>query len=181
MEAGDKSNSSQLQMSVHFGTHVDAPYHFVPEGASIEKVPLDVLCGEAWVVEAKAVSGLIGLDDLESIPSGAKRVLFKTRNSEWWANPSHEFRRDFVAVGPDAAEALVARGVELVGVDYLSVQRFKVYEDRTHEILLKEGIAIIEGLNLQPISQGGYELICLPLRLRGSDAAPARVILRELR
>jgi arylformamidase len=106
-------------------------------------------------------------------------VLFKTKNSALWADPAHQFNPDFVALSADAAKWLVHKGVRLVGVDYLSVQLYKDAEPLTHQILLEAGVIIVEGLNLKKARQASYQLVCLPLKLAGSEGAPARAILIE--
>jgi arylformamidase len=175
-EEGDASTNSRLSCSAHAGTHVDAPVHFLPGTGGIETVPLDALIGPAYVVDAQQVDGHIDASALAGlgIPDDAERVLFKTRNSRLWDDP--EFTEDFVAVLPDAAAALVERGVRLVGIDYLSIAP---YGDPapTHETLLRAGVAIVEALDLREASPGAYTLTCLPLRLVGSDGCPARAVL----
>ena len=180
LETGDASMNSMLDMDVHVGTHVDAPCHFIPGAASSEALPLEALIGpahvalveDAEVVTPELLSGL-GLEpDVE-------RLLLKTRNSELWEKGEREFRSDFVALTADAARWLVDRGIVLIGIDYLSVQRFGD-PPLTHEILLRSGMVVLEGLNLAGAVPGRYELICLPLRLVGSDGAPARAVLRPL-
>jgi arylformamidase len=178
MEEGAPNNVTRIAMCAHTGTHVDAPRHFlsgiVP---AVEDLSLKTLTGRVYVLELLDVD-MITARVLEKadIPPRTRRLIFKTRNSGLWANPAHEFREDFVCVSPDGAEFLVERGVKLVGVDYLSVAPFND-PVLTHQILLKAGIVIIEGLNLTEVSQGRYSLYCLPLKLAGSDGAPARAIL----
>lgn len=177
MEEGANNNVSRLDMSVHTGTHVDAPYHFLQEGKTVEQLRLNLLTGRVYVLHLPDVD-LITADVLEQaqIPPRTRRVLFKTRNSDYWARRENSFQTDFVALNPEGAHYLVQRGVKLVGVDYLSVAPYKKSK-LTHEILLKAGVVIIEGLDLSEVSQGRYTLFCLPLKLVGSDGAPARAIL----
>jgi len=177
MEAGANANVSRLALGVHSGTHVDAPVHFIQGAAGVEALKLEILMGPAYVLDLPGVARITAPDLASAkIPADTPRLLIKTRNSEFWARGDKEFHTDFVGVGPDAAEWLVQRGVQLIGVDYLSVAPWK--ESRlTHEILLKAGIVIVEGLNLSDIKPGTYELICLPLKLVGSDGAPARAVL----
>jgi len=179
IEDGANSNNSRLALGVHTGTHMDAPVHFVPGATGIDTLPLAVLIGRALVIHL-ARTRRVTADDLEGalIPPSTRRLLIKTRNSGYWTTPNHEFHTEFVGIAPSGAEWLVERGVELVGVDYLSVAPWK--ESRpTHEILLKAGVVIVEGLNLSKIKPGRYELTCLPLKLIGSDGAPARAVLIE--
>ena len=180
LAAGDTTNSSVLRCDVHVGTHVDAPWHFLDNGSTVEELPLDVLVGPAAVAhlpEARSISA----PDLSalSLPPETKRLLLRTRNSELWAAGVTEFVKDYVALTADAAQWVVDRGIRLIGVDYLSVQR---YDDNpaTHQILLGAGVVVIEGLNLARVQPGSYELICLPLKLVGADGAPARAALRIL-
>jgi arylformamidase len=177
IEEGSSANVSRLQMSVHTGTHVDAPYHFIPDGKSVERMPLRILTGRAYVLDLSNVD-MITREVLEKsdLPPRTRRLLFKTRNSNYWARQEFDFKEDFVAICEDAAEYLVKRGVKLVGVDYLSVAPFHQAVP-THEIFLKAGVVVVEGLDLSEISQGRYTLYCLPLKLDGSDGAPARAIL----
>jgi arylformamidase len=111
-----------------------------------------------------------------NLPAGITRLLFRTRNSDYWARGINEFQTSFVAVPLDGAEWLVQRGIKLVGVDYLSVSPYKNSRP-THEALLKAGTVIVEGLDLSKVQQGFYDLYCLPLKIAGSDGAPARAIL----
>ena len=178
ISAGDVANVSHLACSVHVGTHVDAPIHFVDGSSAVENLPLDILIGPTAVVELLDVDAITA-DCLEALalPSNMTRLLFKTRNSELWADPRHDFYPDFVALTPDAANWVVRRGIRLLGVDYLSVQRFHDPEPTTHRILLGAGVVIVEGLDLSAVRPGTYQLLCLPLKLVGSDGAPARAVL----
>jgi arylformamidase len=175
---GNISNDSRLVCSVHSGTHVDAPVHFFEGASTVDKLPLDILIGETSVVEF-ARGNVITPDMLAALklPEDTTRLLFKTSNSMLWADPHHRFNPNFVALSSDAAKWIIDRGVRLVGVDYLSVQKFDDSEPVTHRILLAAGVVIVEGLNLQNVQPGSYRLICLPLKLVGSDGAPARVVL----
>ena len=177
IEEGANANVSRLAMSVHTGTHVDAPNHFLGDGNTLEKIPLNLFTGRAYVAHLPDVD-LITADILRrtEIPPRTRRVLFKTRNSEIWARGEEEFQTDFVALSADAAQYLVDRRVKLVGVDYLSVAPYGDSRP-THEILLQANVVIVEGLNLSEVSQGRYTLYCLPLNLQGVDGAPARAIL----
>ncbi|HEX9616711.1 MAG TPA: cyclase family protein [Anaerolineales bacterium] len=177
IEEGANNNVSRLDMSVHTGTHVDAPFHFLPDGKTVEQLKLNQLTGRVYVLNLPDAD-LITEAVLEKaqIPPRTRRVLFKTRNSEYWARQERSFQTEFVALSPDGAHYLVQRGVKLVGVDYLSVAPYK-QSKLTHEILLKAGVVVVEGLDLSEVSQGRYTLFCLPLKLVGSDGAPARAIL----
>lgn len=177
IEEGANANVSRLDMGVHTGTHVDAPFHFLQEGIGIDQIALKTLTGRAYVLHLPEVE-LITAQVLEesAIPPRTRRVLFKTRNSKYWERGETDFQTDFVSLSADAAEYLVGRGVKLVGVDYLSVAPFK-QSRQTHEILLEAGIIIVEGLDLTEVTQGRYTLYCLPLKLKDTDGAPARAIL----
>ncbi|MGD8990756.1 MAG: cyclase family protein [Desulfobacterales bacterium] len=175
---GDSSNDSRIACSVHSGTHVDAPAHFIQNGATVEQLPLDVLIGSATVFELLSDDIITPeLLEAQALPGKIRRLLIKTKNSALWSNPNHQFNPDFVALNADAAAWIVEKGIHLVGVDYLSVQLYKDTEPLTHRILLEAGVIIVEGLNLHNVRQGSYQLICLPLKLAGSDGAPARAIL----
>jgi arylformamidase len=165
---GDPANISRIDFGVHTGTHVDAPVHFVEGAGSAETLPLDVLIGPAVVVDATAAQG--ELDETLELPAAADRILFKTRNSDLWAQD--EFEADFVRVGVGLARRLAGARIRLVGVDYLSVG-----DEAVHELLLGLGTVVIEGLDLRGVEPGPYQLVCLPLKLVGSDGAPARAVL----
>jgi arylformamidase len=177
MEDGEEANVSQLQSGVHVGTHIDAPIHFVEGGQSVDMIPLKSLLGRAYVVDLRKAD-VLDAQALESarIPPRTRRLLFKTKNSDHWVNEERKFQRDFVAVDASGAEWLVKKGVKLVGVDYLSVAPFNDGV-ATHRILLEAGVVIVEGLNLARVSKGRYTLYCLPVKLMGSDGAPARAVL----
>ncbi|HEX8178030.1 MAG TPA: cyclase family protein [Pyrinomonadaceae bacterium] len=181
---GDAANVSMLHFGAHTATHVDAPAHFIADAPTVATLALERLIGPAHVVEvAGDVHALAAEHVAALVPAGAQRVLFKTRNSSFWDQPApRSFRTDFTYITPDAARALVARGVQLVGIDYLSVEQFKSDTFETHTTLLARGIVILEGLDLRAVPAGCYELICLPLKLAGGsgDGAPARAVLRTL-
>lgn len=183
LAAGDAANVSLLHFGAHTGTHVDAPSHFIEGGSKVDAMPLDALVG--------AVRVILMPDDVDAIKAshlsaqsleGATRVIFKTRNSAFWSDTTSGFRQDFTYITPDAARALVQSGVRLVGIDYLSVEKFQSERHETHQILLSNGIVIVEGLDLREVTAGDYELICLPLKIAEGtgDGAPARAILRTL-
>ncbi len=178
MEEGSRDNLSQMAMGVHTGTHVDAPFHFIPEGTKIDELPLETLTGPVQVVALPDSVDLITADVVSSagITPRTTRVLFKTRNSKRWEDGSKEFDTKFVAISPDGAEALVAMGMKLVGVDYLSVSPFNDSVP-THRALLGAGVICLEGANLSRVPAGEYTLYCLPMKLGATEGAPARVIL----
>ena len=178
MDKGAHANVTSISSSVHLGTHVDAPHHFLNDGRTVESLPLDILTGPCYVTQLPDGIDAITAEVLErtEITAEMKRVLFGTSNSHYWARGESQFQEDFVAITEDGAEWLVERGVQLVGVDYLSVAPFGDSEP-THKVLLKAGVVVVEGLNLSNVMRGFYDLYCLPLKIAGSDGAPARVIL----
>jgi arylformamidase len=180
MEEGEHNNVSQMAMSVHVGTHVDAPYHFIADGKTIEHLKLDVLIGPAQVVEIPGGGPLITAADLQQagIADGTERLLLKTRNSQYWQQPGLPFQKDFAALSPDGAAYLVERGIRLIGIDYFSIAPFGDSVP-THGALLGPEVIVLEGIDLSQIAPGQYQLYCLPLKLGGSDGAPARAVLIE--
>ncbi|MDH3974998.1 MAG: cyclase family protein [Deltaproteobacteria bacterium] len=179
LSKGDASTVSQIYMGSHTGTHVDAPSHFIAEGREADNLDLNLLTGPALVVDARGFESITArsLEKL-SIPRKTKRVLFLTKNSQFWSENESEFRKDFTAITEDGAHWLVSRGIGLIGIDYLSVAPFN-NGIPTHKALLGNDVIIVEGLNLSGIEPGSYELVCLPLKISGIDGAPARAILIE--
>ena len=173
---GEPYNVARISLGAHSGTHVDAPYHFLADGATVEQLPLEILMGKARVV------GLQGKEKIERADLEAQdlrddiRVLLKTRMSGQLRKP--EFQEDFVYLTPDAAEYLVQAGIKLVGIDYLSIEKFGSEDFAAHHALLGAGVVIIEGLDLSEVEPGEYDLTCLPMLIAGADGAPARVVLR---
>ncbi len=178
MNEGAVVNVTRISSSVHLGTHIDAPRHFIADGATIDQLPLEVLTGPCYVAQLPDGVEAITSDVLErtEITSEMKRILFGTRNSHLWARGETQFQTDFVGITEDGAEWLVEQGVQLVGVDYLSVAP---YTDliNPHLVLLRNGVIVVEGLNLSNVMRGFYDLYCLPLKIAGCDGAPARAIL----
>ena len=180
MRKGDGFTLSAYSMGAHSGTHIDAPMHFIRDGAPIDRVSIDRLIGPARVVEIPDSVQAIDAAELGRHNwKGAPRVLFRTRSSRqgWLTQP--RFHRDFAYIAPDAAQLLADAGVQLVGIDYLSAEQFGAKAPRTHQILLGKGIPIVEGLSLGAVSGGDYDLIVLPLKVGGHEAAPARAVLRK--
>jgi arylformamidase len=176
LAAGDTATVSQISMGTHSGTHIDAPSHFFENGAYIDGLALETLIGPALVVETgDAAEITAGLLDRLAIAPATERLLFHTRNSALWRE-HHEFARDFVALTEDGALWLAAAGVRLVGLDYLSIAPFR-NPVPIHKTMLANNIVVVEGLNLSAVKGGIYHLICLPLRLVGCEAAPARAVL----
>jgi arylformamidase len=183
LDNGAPANVTMLHFGTHTGTHVDAPAHFISGAPRVEAMPLEVLIGRAHVVEIPHATSAIERSHIEANNlDGATRVLFKTRNSDFWADLSQGFRTDFTYLTPGAARALADSGVRLVGIDYLSVEKFESSRYETHTILLERGVVIVEGLDLREVTAGVYELICLPLKIADGtgDGAPARAVLRSI-
>jgi arylformamidase len=180
LDRRDPVNDTTMRCSVHTGTHLDAPLHFLAGGTSVDALPLDVLVGPAYVADLGEVDAVTA-DALgrAGIPDAIARLLVRTRNSALWST-ARAFQPNYVALTPDAAEWVVDRGIRLIGVDYLSVQRYSDGPE-THLTLLSAGVVIVEGLNLQEAAAGRYDLLCLPLRIQGAEGAPARAVLRTLR
>jgi arylformamidase len=180
---GDSSNVSLLYMGAHSGTHVDAPAHLIEGAGRVESLPLEALIGEAQVIAVpENVTTIDASFTAAHCQPGRERVLFKTRNSNFWSGENPVFHSDFAHIDLGAAEYLVSQGTKLVGIDYLSIERFKSKTHETHIALLSKGIVILEGLDLREVGAGIYELICLPLRIAGGigDGSPVRAILRTL-
>lgn len=178
---GALANGSRLLMGTHSGTHIDAPWHFNDAGKRIHEIPLARLIGYAYVADLSGRE-VITAADLEAarIPPTTTRLLLKTDNSARWAQAT-EFDTSYAALTPDAAEWLLRRAVDVVGIDYLSIERYGAPQPEVHHLLCGAGKIIIEGLNLSGVEAGEYELLCMPLLIEGADGAPARVALRTLR
>jgi arylformamidase len=170
--AGAHANISRLDLGVHTGTHVDAPLHFLDQAAGSESLKLELLIGPAVVVDGTTVDGDLDEDVLArlDIPEGTERVLLKTRNGRLWARDS--FSRDFIRLTGGGARYLISREVRVIAIDFLSIG-----DEEAHKELLAAGVIPLEGIDLREINPGPYQLLCLPLRLEGSDGAPARVVL----
>lgn len=175
---GDAANLSQISCSAHTGTHMDAPRHFIEGGRTIETMPLTATVGPARVIEIKDPE-MIRISELEPYQvERGERILFKTANSgRVWQ--TDEFQEQYIYIPPDTAQYLAARGVQTVGVDYLSIGGFKSGGPETHRALLGAGVWVIEGLDLSKVEAGPYEMICLPLKIVGGDGALARAILKR--
>lgn len=180
MRKGDPLTLSAFSLGAHSGTHIDAPMHFIRDGAPVDKVPLDALIGPARVIDIADAVQAIDATELERHQwKGAERVLFRTRSARhsWMSSPV--FHHDFAYVAPDAAQLMANAGVKLVGIDYISAEEYGAKAPRTHQILLGKGIPIVEGLMLDSVSAGDYDLIVLPLKVAGHEAAPARAVVRR--
>ena len=179
LEDGSAFNLSEIRMGTHTGTHLDAPLHIITDGAGVESFSLATLIGPARVFEFPIAvtedTRCISATDLALLDlKGVKRVIFKTSPPEPVGGDHH----GHVFLGEDAAAYLVKLGVLLVGIDTVSVDPGGTGELRAHHLLLKHGVAILENLQLVEVSQGDYELICLPLKIEGTDGVPVRAVLR---
>jgi arylformamidase len=176
LDKGDPVNVTSVFMSAHAGTHIDAPRHFLKGGMPIDLMPIGAVNGPARV---------IAIDDSESIkvPHLANQgiemgdiLLFKTRNSSLWQH--NVFQKDFVYLSKPAAVYLAQKRISAVGIDYLSIDGYEKDEGEVHRTLLEASVWIIEGLDLSAVEPGLHELLCLPLRIEGAEAAPARALVR---
>jgi arylformamidase len=176
IDRGEPYNVGMLKLGTHSGTHVDAPFHFLADGVTVDELPLEILTGKARVVAVPARDA-VEREHLEKLDlRDDLRILVKTRNSGQLRQPG--FQEDFVYLSPDAATYLVQVGIKLVGWDYLSVEKYGSKDFATHHTLLSAGVVIVEGLDLSQVDPGEYEMSCLPLRIAGADGSPARVILK---
>ena len=176
IRSGDNVNMSNLELSSHTGTHIDAPLHFEENGASIDEIPLDALIGPAKLIDLEGIETVDENHLRDADIEGHSRVLIRTSNSALLNKP--EFTDDYVSMTTAAARYLVEHGIKLLGIDYLSVEKLKSSDWGVHHALLGNGVVVIEGLDLRAPPPGEYELICLPLPLRGCDGSPARAVLR---
>jgi arylformamidase len=176
---GHAANVSEVRLSSHTGTHVDPPAHFLDGAATVDQLPLTTLVGSAAVVDLTGLPGPIGPADLDGLdlPPGTERLLMKTDNSARWPGRLDTFPGEYVALSPAGAAWMVARGVCLVGTDFLSVEEYGAPGHPTHVTLLSAGVVILEGLDLSQVEAGTYTLACLPLPLAACDGAPARAVL----
>jgi arylformamidase len=175
---GDPYNLSALSLGSHVGTHVDPPCHFVQGGATVDQLDLATLNGPCRVVDVPSGRTSIGAREAATVPAGTPRVLFRTSNSSRWREKL-EFFSDYVALDEAGARTLLDRGARLVGIDSLSVESDPSGRFPVHHLLLRGGALILEGLLLADAPAGGYDLECLPLRVRGGDGGPARAVLRS--
>ena len=174
----DGVNLSEVCLGSHTGTHVDAPSHFIRRGVGVDRLDLALFIGPAWVAHPRRVKSGINAIDLAKarIPRGSRRILLRTSNSRWW-HPARAFRTDFVYLTPDGADWLANRGVQLVGIDYLSIEGYGVPGAPTHKRLLGAGIPILEGLDLFNVHPGRWQMAAFPLRIQDGDAGLTRAVL----
>jgi len=180
MGGGDPANLSVLSMSTHTGTHVDPPLHFVAGGAAIDAVSLDVLIGDAIVVDMRGIAA-IGPHELAAadLPGGVERVLFLTDHSAAWAKSTTGWPERYTALTLDGARWIVDRGIRLVGTDFISIEDADAGDGTypVHRTLLGAEVVILEGLDLRAAPVGRSTLWCLPLKIRDGDGGPARAVL----
>ncbi len=178
-EHGDAANVSKISLGVHTGTHVDAPVHFDDKGKGVDAIPLDALFGAARVIAIKDKKHVTVAELQDANVKAGERILFKTRNSPAAWKKSPEFVKDAVHISIEAARWLASREVRTVGIDYLSVGGFAAGNGvEVHHALIDAGVWIIEGLDLSKVPEGPCDLICLPIKIAGSDGAPARALVR---
>jgi len=180
MDQGAVCNVSKVEMCAHVGTHMDGLNHFIKDGAPLDTVPFDAVIGPCRIIEIKDTDS-VKRDELKkhNLRKG-ERILLKTRNSkrQWW---DEDFDTRFIHISKDAAQHMVERDIRTIGIDYLSVGGYERDGVECHQVLLGAGVWIIEGLNLTKVKPGKYDLICLPVKIRNSDGAPARAVLRSRR
>lgn len=178
IEEGSDFNVSRIELGVHAGTHIDGPFHLINDGNTVDQIPLETLIGEVQVVQISAEYDVINEKCLKQInlDPTVDRILFKTSNSDYWENDPYSFNRKYVALNTDGAQYLADLGIRLVGVDYFSVS---AYDDliSPHVILLERRIVLLENIDLRQAVPGIYTLICLPIKLIGTDGAPVRAVL----
>ena len=173
---GASANVSTIRFGSHTGTHADAARHFFDDGQPVDKIPLDRLIGPALLIGFSDSVRSVGVAELRQQDlKDHKRILLRTRNSAFLSQ--RDFVKDYTYLAPDGAQYLVDKGVELVGIDYLSIEQFHSGHHRTHRTLLERSVVIVEGLDLSVPAPGQYQFICLPLRIEGCDGAPARAVL----
>jgi arylformamidase len=176
IQTGDDFNLTRLTMGTHLGTHVDPPAHYLEAGATVEQIPLESMVGPGVVADLRGRSQ-IDRHDLEKSNIGDhKRVLLKTDNGPRLLEST--FHQNYVHLTEDGARYLVEHKVRLVGIDYISIEHPENPGSPVHHLLLEAGILVVEGVHLLEIPPGEYEIFCLPLKIKGADGAPARILLR---
>jgi len=179
IEKGERENVTVITIDVHTGTHIDAPLHRIKNGNTVDCFDLKKMIGNATVINFPE-KNMITRNDMnkKGIGDNKKRLLLKTRNSEIWKDKKKSFTEDYVGLTVDAAEWIVENKIETIGIDYLSIEPYGG-NGEVHKILMESGVVIIEGLILKDVDPGEYELICLPVYLKGTDGAMARAVLRK--
>ena len=179
-ENGDGFAASDYHGSLHWGTHLDAPFHFNPDGWTVAQIPLEILIGPCEVVDCRGAHAVSGDLLNEKITGQYPRILLKTDNSDLWRRQPGRFRENFVSLTADAADVLLEKNIQLVGIDYMSLDFFDSADYPVHQKLYARNVVGVENLNLLQIDPGFYRLICLPLKIKGGDGSPARAILSEM-
>ena len=181
LDKGDSSNVSAIQTTAHVGTHVDAPLHYLADGYGTDKIPLEQLYGPTFVADCRDVTVVTGDLLSDKVPAGAKRLLLKTDNSRRvFENPDAPFHKEFVYLSGSGAQFCVEKGIQLVGIDYLSIDKSGLAEKPAHHIMLQKNITILEGIVLAQVEEGEYFLACGPLKMADVDGAPARAVLFDI-
>ena len=178
IDTGDDCNNSQIECDSHTGTHIDAPFHFLRNGKALDRIALDVFMGPCRVIYIHGQNRITAEVLSEHLANDYReRIILRTDNSSMWADQTKAFTYEYACLTPDGAAYLVERNIRLIGIDYLSIGDMENGAE-THRILCEADIVILEGLNLESVAPGAYELICLPLNIQGAEGAPARAILR---
>jgi len=177
LENGNPCNLSELLMTTHTGTHIDAPAHFVPGGRTIDQYSVNdfILACRVVNIEDKESIKAVHLEGVDTNPGQA--LLFRTYNSMQGMSRGGLFSKEYVAMSAGAAELCVRRGVRLVGIDYVTIDKYGDRSFSAHRKLLENNILILEGIDLSHVPEGNYTLVCLPLKIEGGEAAPARAVL----
>lgn len=178
MNQGENHNLSAVRMSLHFGTHLDAPYHFLESGSTIEELPDSLFFGSCKVIRVNSTNRRVGPSAFNTQEiRGIKRLILKTGNSQLYQNSS--FQKNFKGLTPVAAEFLAEHGVQLVGIDYLSIGPYGEVGNETHRSYFQTGgKTVLETLDLADVKPGVYQLSCFPLSLTGVEGSPARAMIR---
>jgi len=178
IEKGSDFNVSWMNMSVHAGTHIDAPRHLFSDGIAVDQIPIDKMIGTACLIQipedVREISAQVLLEN--GFQTDCKRLLIKTGNSRIWQTDPCSFHCEFSALTTDAADLIVKSNLWLVGIDYFSISPMSNLKP-PHEILLGSEVVILENINLNNVGPGTYDLYCLPLKLVGTDGAPVRAVL----
>lgn len=176
----ETNNLSSFTIDAHLGTHLDAPLHFVHEAKAIHEMDLNKLIGTAYVAEIRGLKSITATDlENANIPANCTKLLLKTDNQFYWEQGLTDFQEDFSSIDATGAQWVIDKGIHLIGIDYLSIQRFHDGPE-THQILLRNEVVIVETLNLEKVDAGWYDLICLPLKLEGLEGSPVRAVVRKI-
>jgi arylformamidase len=164
---------TDIRMSSHSGTHIDAPAHYLNNGATVDEIPFSALMGWCRVIDFSGSGNEITAADLERNTGGTDKLLLKTAFSG-----NHEFSEEYPALSVEAARILAGQGITCIGTDAPSIEGYGS-RGEVHRTLLSTGMVIIELLDLSGVGEGEYWMIALPLRVQGSDGSPCRVLLME--